>query len=39
MIKGKLPISMAKRIAGEAARRKGLAMRRCVVNVNVDEVV
>jgi hypothetical protein len=30
---------MDKRIAGDAARRKGLAMRIWVVNVNVDEVV
>jgi len=37
--KGMLASSMTSRIAGERARTKGLAMRRCVVNVRVEEVV
>lgn len=31
--------SITSRIAGDKARRKGLARRRCVVNVRVEEVV
>jgi hypothetical protein len=32
------PIKMMRRIVGDKARRKGFAMRRCVMSVRVDEV-
>jgi hypothetical protein len=32
------PIKVMRSIAGDRARRKGFAMRRCVVRVRVDEV-
>ena len=37
--KGNEAIKVARRITGDNASKKGLAMRRCVVNVRVDEVV
>lgn len=33
------PTSEARRIAGDRARRNGLAISKCVVSVRIDEVV
>lgn len=33
------PTSEARRMAGDRAKRNGLAIKRCVVNVSIDDVV